>query len=67
MVNSFGLGTEGGGGGKVVRGVAAVGRVGPELSLKISMDATPTPPASIAKIASAASNLRRLRIRGKAT
>ena len=59
MVNSFTVGTEGGGGGGVVRGVAVGCAAGFEWSPKIRMDAKPTPPASIAKIASAASNLRR--------
>src|SRR5258705_13681973 len=57
-VNSFGVGTEGGGGG-VVRVVAVGSASGFEWSLKIRMDARVTPPASIAKIASAASSLRR--------
>jgi hypothetical protein len=61
MVNSFTVGTEGGS-GVVVRGVAVGIAAGFDLSLKIRAAATLTPPASIAKIASAASNLRRLRI-----
>jgi len=60
MLNSFTVGTEGGGGGGVVRGVVVDSPVGFELSLKIRAAATLMPPASIAKIASAASNLRRL-------
>jgi hypothetical protein len=58
IVNSFGVGTEGGGGGSVVRGVTAVGRDDWEWSLKIMAAATLTSPISIATIASAASNLR---------
>ena len=58
IVNSFGVGTEGGAGGSVVRGVTAVGRDDWEWSLKIRTAATLTPPISIATIASAASNLR---------
>src|SRR5436305_7195479 len=62
MVNSFAVGTDGGGGASVVRGVTAVGRDDWEWSLKIRTAATLTPPASIANIASAASNLRRFLI-----
>jgi hypothetical protein len=58
MVNSFTVGTEGGRGGGVVRGVAVGCAAGFEWSPKIRMDAKTTPPASIAKIASAAAHLR---------
>jgi hypothetical protein len=58
IVNSFGVGTEGGGGASVVRGVAVGGAAGFEWSLKMRTAATLTKPASIPKIASAASNLR---------
>jgi hypothetical protein len=58
IVNSFGVGSEGGGGASVVRGVAVGGAAGFEWSPKMRMDATLTKPASIPKIASAANNLR---------
>src|SRR3954453_2729688 len=53
IVNSFGFGTEGGGGAKVVRGVAV--RWGFELLPNITTAAAPNPP-SIPSSASAASN-----------
>src|SRR6201988_2390460 len=57
MVNSLTVGTDGGGGASVVRGVKACWR-GLESSHKITSAAMLMPPTSIARIASAASNLR---------
>ena len=50
IVNSFGVGGEGGGGASVVRGVAVGGAAGFEWSPKMRMDATLTKPASNLRI-----------------